>query len=126
MKATVPMFPKPKDIGHKPVTVQQIFRNGVVVREICNRLTKAGNEEYQRRIALMWKRQGGRCCLEGYAPGCIGVLKLSEATFEHEGLRGMGGALRDDRIEIDGRPVNGVAHAACNSWKGSRRIRYNR
>jgi hypothetical protein len=36
----------------------------------------------------------------------------------------MGGAHRDDRIEVDGKPYNGAACHACNTAKGSRRVNY--
>jgi hypothetical protein len=74
----------------------------------------------------MLVRQRFRCCLEGVAPGCPGILSPLEATFEHEFGRGMNGAHRDDRIELpDGQWINGAAHGVCNAWKGSRRIAYN-
>lgn len=125
-----PMFPRPKDIRREPEVVRKVYRNGVLVREQCNLLTKAGMEEYRRRVRVMWERQGKRCCLEGRAPGCPGRLAWSDAMFEHEDGRGMGGGSRDDRIEKpdkDGvmRPYNGAAHPQCNTWKGSQRISYN-
>jgi hypothetical protein len=87
-------------------------------REICNPATKEGQAEYRYRILLMWLRQDGLCC------DCLGPLKLSGATFEHE--NGRGGGKRDDRIAIfeDGhfvRHLNGAAHLLCNSKRGSRR-----
>lgn len=45
---------------------------------------------------------------------------ISEATFEHENKRGKD---RDDRIEVNGKPVNGAAHGLCNSIVGSRRLK---
>lgn len=105
------------------------MRQGVFVypdgREVCLRKTEGGQREYRRRTEAMRQRQGGRCCLEGFAPGCSGYLRKGEATFEHEDGRGMGSGRRDDRIEKDGRPYNGAAHLQCNMWKGSRRIDYN-
>lgn len=88
-------------------------------------LTKAGRDEYARRKRLMWLRQGKRCCLEGWIKGCPGKLALADAVFEHEAGRGMDGGHRDDRTLKDGKPYNGVAHAWCNSLKGSRRMNYN-
>ena len=105
----------------------KVFRDG---REVCNLLTKEGRDEYQRRKRVMWERQGRRCCLEGWVAGCPGRLKLADAVFEHQAGRGMGGAKRDDRIwKRDAKtgkmvPVNGVAHAWCNSVKGSRKMEY--
>jgi hypothetical protein len=111
-------FPKPKKPS-KPTV--RVFRDG---REVCNLLVKAGKDEYNRRMRVMWERQKRRCCLEGIIEGCTGYLKWEEATFEHQNGRGHGGGSRDDRIEIDGKPVNGVAHPRCNIAKGSRRIDY--
>src|SRR6185312_2054152 len=99
-------------------------------REICRNGrfgTAARRREYRRRTTQMVVRQGGRCCLEGYAPMCHGRLFSEQATFEHEDGRGMGGAKRDDRTELpDGTWINGAAHEECNIWKGSRYIDYNR
>ena len=122
-------FPKPKDVKKKPVAVR-VFKDG---REVCNLLCKEGRDEYMRRKRVMWERQKGICCLFGIDPTCPGKLNWGDAMFEHEGGRGSGGGKRDDRIEIveerNGmtikRNLNGVAHAKCNSWKGSRRINYN-
>jgi hypothetical protein len=99
-----------------------VLRDG---REILNLLTKAGRDEYMRRIRAMWERQGRRCCLEGWIEGCPGKLRLADAVFEHQEGRGMNGGHRDDRIERNGRPLNGAAHAWCNSMKGSRKINYH-
>lgn len=119
------MFPKPKDM---PRLDRGAFRTMDDGREICYtvgmvRQSLAGRKEYRARTLKMLERQGGRCCLEGYAPMCPGVLSAEEATFEHE--RGRGGGKRDDRIEINGKWINGAAHAICNRWKGSRYIDYN-
>lgn len=87
-------------------------------REICNPATAEGCAEYRWRILLMWVRQNGRCC------DCLQPLRLADATFEHENLRGKD---RDDRIAIfdsDGRFIkhlNGAAHSWCNVKRGSRR-----
>ena len=112
----VPAFPKPKDapkIKWAPVLVHP---DG---REFCRRAVKAGKAEYKRRIAEMWTRQNGLCCL------CDRPLTLDEATFEHQDGRGMGGSHQDDRIEINGLWYNGAAHYSCNYEKGSRHIDYN-
>lgn len=100
----------------------RILRDG---REICNLLTKAGRDEYARRVRAMWERQGRRCCLEGWVKDCPGYLKISAAVFEHQDGRGMMGGKRDDRIEKNGKPYNGAAHAWCNSKKGSVRMSYH-
>lgn len=101
-----------------PNSAVQVFRDG---REVCDVLTDVGRAEYMRRIALMWERQKHACCL------CYQPMRLSEATFEHEAGRGMGGGHRDDRITLpDGTWTNGAAHAICNSAKGGQRGRYNR
>lgn len=120
----MPAFPKPKDQKRQHVAPVRVFPDG---REVCNLETAAGTRMYVERIQLMAKRQGDRCCLEGYAPMCPGVMSSNHATFEHEYGRGAGGAKRDDRTELpDGIWINGAAHRACNKWKGSRYIDYNR
>lgn len=116
-------FPKPKEMPRTVVHVR-VHDDG---REVCNRQSAAGRETYRSRTLAMLARQGGRCCLEFYAPMCPGKLAPSEATFEHENGRGLNGGKRDDRIELpDGTWINGAAHEQCNLWKGSRRVRYNR
>ena len=82
-------------------------------REICNPATDGGILQYWFRRAALWLRQEGLCCI------CCRELKLSDATFEHE--NGRGGGKRDDRIEIDGQPINGASHLWCNSLRGSKR-----
>jgi hypothetical protein len=94
----------------------KVFPDG---REVCIRTCLAGNEEYRARTLKMLKRQNGYCCL------CNLPLRDSDATFEHQDGRGMGGSRRDDRIEKEGKPYNGAAHGWCNAEKGSRRINYN-
>lgn len=84
-------------------------------REVCNTRTRKGRIEYRSRVALMWERQDGLCCI------CGQWLHLYESTFEHQDGRGMNGGHRDDRIEKDGKPYNGVAHYRCNAEKGSKR-----
>lgn len=107
----IPAFPKPCQIRKVPEAVR-VLRDG---REVCNLLTKAGRDEYERRKRVMWERQGKRCFL------CGERLAWGEAMFEHWDGRGHGGGHRDDRIEKDGKPYNGVAHPLCNSLKGSKR-----
>ena len=69
-------FPKPGKV-QKPAV--KVFADG---REVCNMLTKAGRDEYERRKTLMWQRQGYRCCLEGYIEGCAGKLARKDAAFD--------------------------------------------
>ena len=113
-------FPKPREI-HRPSIVVRTYRDQ---REVCMD-NKAGRAEYRWRTLEMLERQGGRCCLQDYAPFCPGRLSEEEATFEHE--RSRGGGKRDDRTSLpDGTWINGAAHALCNQWKSSRFIAYNR
>lgn len=114
-------FPKPSQIKKQPVAVR-IMKDG---REIVNLLCKAGRDEYEHRKDQMFERQKGICCLYGHIEGCPGRLRRSDAVFEHEAGRGHGGGHRDDRIEVNGKPQNGVAHPICNSKKSSQRIKYN-
>jgi len=107
-------FPKPKDRKREPAPAVQTYEDG---REVCAD-TAAGKAEYKRRTKLMWQRQNGRCCLCGLP------MEQKDATFEHAQGRGMGGAKRDDRIEVDGKRMNGAAHIRCNNEKGSRRVAY--
>lgn len=116
-----PMFPKPSDI-RQPAPVVRHLRSGA---EQCNLLTKAGRDEYIRRKRLMWERQGRMCCYHGHFDICPGKLNWSDAMFAHEVPCGHGGGSRDDRIEVNGKRLNGVAHARCNSLAGSRRIKFN-
>lgn len=123
MSEYVPMFPKPCQVKKEPVAIK-VFPDG---REKINLLCKEGRDIYSNRKREMHDRQNGICCLHGVAPGCPGRLALKEAMFEHEDGRTSGHY--DDRIWVTikgkrGRK-NGVAHPACNSWKGSRRIPYN-
>lgn len=81
------------------------YRSG---REVCLK-TSAGKREYCKRREFMYYRDNKICCL------CeLEILCLEEATFEHTGGRGVGGAKRDDRVKF-----NGVAHLICNQRKGS-------
>lgn len=90
-------------------------------REICDK-TSAGKAEYNRRKEVMWKRQHGLCGLK-ISSRCPVFITLEQATFEHQDGRGMGGAKRDDRCEIDGKPYNLVACYWCNIEKGSRSLK---
>lgn len=84
-------------------------------REICDTRTAEGKREYKRRVVSMWLRQHRLCC------NCQKDLRMKDATFEHENGRGLGGSKRDDRIEADGKPINGASHAVCNHERGSKR-----
>jgi hypothetical protein len=105
----------------KPVPVR-IYRDN---REVCVLTCKAGADEYQRRKRVMWERQNHMCCLHGFISSCPGKLNWADAIFAHEVPRGLGGGSRDDRIDIGGKRLNGVAHSQCNYIAGSRRIRFN-
>ena len=123
----LPAHPKPKD-ALAPVE-NRAFKTMPDGREICNNHpttgTSEGRAEYKRRLKLMWERQNGICCLAVHLGCCAGPLKLTEATWEHELGRGMGGAKRNDATEINGKWINGAACWQGNQMKGSRRIRYN-
>jgi hypothetical protein len=86
-------------------------------REVC-RDNAEGKRIYRQRVEAMAMRQHNRCCLCGL------YMPEGDRTFEHERPRGMGGAFRDDRIEVDGVRTNGTAHSKCNFEKGSRRVKY--
>jgi hypothetical protein len=111
----------------KPAIPIRVLKDG---REIINLLCREGHEEYERRKRAMLARQNGICCLHRHIPSCPGKLYWKDVMFEHQDGRGLGGGHRDDRIERpdpktgEMKPYNGVAHAWCNSLKGSRRIDY--
>lgn len=94
--------------------------NGVMTyadgRQVCAE-TAAGRREYDRRIRFMVDRQFNRCCLCGQP-----FMRPEDASFEHEGGRGMGGARRDDRLWLGAnKPLNGASHGWCNAKRGSKR-----
>lgn len=93
------------------------FPEGVSGREVC-RKNGAGRREYRKRVELMHQRQLGLCAI------CGRPLRLDQATFDHERPRGLGGGFRDDRIEIDGEPINAAVHGLCNVQRGSKRTPY--
>lgn len=100
-----------RDLGfYQPESEAVIIGEGG--KEVCSE-TIAGQKEYKRRVEVMRLRQAKLCC------NCIESLDAAEATFEHENGRGAG--KRDDRIEINGKPVNGASHGICNQQRGSRR-----
>ena len=112
-------FPKPGAIKI-PKGAVKVFPDG---REVCQVDTKAGWEEYKRRVKIMWERQGKRCGLV-ISPQCKergGRLLLAEAQFDHSNGRGMGGGKRTDAIvDKDGNPMNMAVCVWCNSLKSSR------
>src|SRR4051812_40334634 len=84
-------------------------------REICQNNAK-GLAEYRRRTQEMTEQQNWKCCL-------CGKDMCSTMTFDH--FNGRGAGKRDDRIVDDnGLPMNGAAHAMCNSLRGSKRTPY--
>lgn len=113
-----PAFPKPGQI-RMPQEAIKVFRDG---REVCVMTTKAGRDEYASRVRQMWERQGHKCGLQ-ISPQCQnrnGRLLIDEAQFDHETPRGMGSSRRDDRIEIDGKPISKAVCCWCNCLRGSR------
>ena len=106
-----------------PKPMMKVFPDG---REILNLKTKAGADEYQRRKLEMWDRQGKRCALmiTDICKQRQGRWPKNETTFDHFSGRGAGGSKRDDRIWIDGNPVNAAVCGFCNSMRGSTRIPY--
>jgi hypothetical protein len=117
-----PAFPKP-GIARKPVEPVRTYRDG---REIIQTSTRAGRELYKLRTRIMWERQGRLCGLQ-ISKKCMKKLPLKLAFFDHSDGRGLGGSSggagkRDDRILIDGKPVNCAACFYCNAEKGSRRL----
>ena len=95
--------------------IDNAYRRYPSGREVCEK-NDAGWAEYRQRVEHMWMRQHEFCGL------CWQRMTLDQATFEHEDLRGAGGARRDDRVVDDnGRMMNLAAHRSCNGEKGSRR-----
>jgi hypothetical protein len=122
MKFYQPAFPKP-DRTPKHVAPVHTYRDG---REVIRTSTRAGRELYQLRVRIMWERQGRICGLQ-ISKRCPIELPLRLAQFDHSSGRGMGGSRggagkRDDRILIEGKPVNCAACGYCNAEKGSRRL----
>jgi len=102
------------------------FPDGPGGREVINLSCPEGFAIYRERVRAMWTRQKGVCCLSRHLASCPGALRFEDAVFEHEYGRGFEGCKRDDRIEKDGRPLNGAAHYSCNREKASKAIYYNR
>jgi hypothetical protein len=81
--------------------------------------TPNGKRLYDLIKDFMWIRDEGKCCI------CGDQVHLEEATFEHTDLRS--GGHRNDQPEYwkNGELIkNGVAHAICNSERGSKRVPY--
>jgi hypothetical protein len=96
----------------------QVFADG---REILNLQTKRGRAEYDRRTKAMWDRQGQRCALviHLFCKENRGKWQPWEIFFDHELLRGV--SRQDDRIEVDGKPLNHAVCGWCNSQRGSQK-----
>lgn len=107
-------FPKPGRRKRQWLTVMRDQR------EVLDLETRKGQQEYRLRTTKMWQRQNGICPLCGHR------IPWEQASFDHEVPRGMGGAMRDDRIEIiaNGQVVyqNQCVHLKCNILRGSRRM----
>jgi hypothetical protein len=84
-------------------------------REVCQN-NAAGKAEYLDRLVTMVRRQFYQCpfCKQEFGG-------FRHPTFDHQDGRGMGGAHRDDRIEVNGQPLNAALCSVCNGLKGSRR-----
>jgi hypothetical protein len=112
-------FCKPKDAPRARKPAVRVFRDG---RECCDLTTKAGRDEYKRRLREMWERQGRKCGLQ-ISPQCKargGRLLVNEATFDHGQCRGMGGAKRTDKIwDERGNPISLAVCCYCNCLRGS-------
>ena len=118
-----PAFPKPgktrKHVGHV-----RTYRDG---REVIKTSTRAGRELYRLRLRIMWERQGRMCGLQisKKCPIKLPTTGMLNSTIPVGGAwaGSSGGAgKRDDRILIEGKPVNCAACADCNAEKGSRRL----
>lgn len=95
------------------------YPEGMGGPQVCNLKTAAGKREYDRRRALMWVRQLGRCAV------CRKITPLEEGQFGHGRSRGMGGSFRDDRIwDNDDKPLNAFLCGKCNSKQGSRKYEW--
>jgi len=75
-------IPKTRSYPEASLRYRTVLNGAVRVypdgREVCTN-SKAGWIEYNRRVKLMWERQGRRCC------DCGKALALGNATFEHRG-----------------------------------------
>jgi hypothetical protein len=115
-------FPKP-GATRKVVQPVRTYRDG---REVIRTSTRAGRALYELRKRIMRERQCRMCGLQ-ISKKCLKNLTLRVAQFDHSNGRGLGGSSggagkRDDRIFIDGKPVNCAACPYCNTEKGSQRL----
>ena len=78
----------------------------------------AGKRVYRARTLEMWERQKGLCAI------CANSIDETQATYDHERGRGLGGGNRDDRIIRDGEWMNAMLCMACQGVKGSRRYEW--
>lgn len=94
-------------------------------REVCDTTAK-GKLEYHTRTMLMGARQNFRCAAKDCGvPMSLMNGRQDSITFDHGNTRGMGGAWRDDRIDLtndNGEWINTAMCWRCNSEKGSKRI----
>ena len=87
-------------------------------REVCSKSVQ-GKRLYSDRTYAMSRRQGFRCAI------CHRVFPRAEDwTFDHQNGRGMGGAIRDDRIEVYGHWFNAALCVLCQGLKGSKRYHW--
>jgi hypothetical protein len=101
--------PRKVSARHKTRPDLKIFEDK---REVCNQATKGGLQLYRQRLQLMVERQRGLCC------NCRKPLG-DDISFEHE--KGRNARFKDERTEVDGKPLNGASHWLCNSKRGSKR-----
>lgn len=110
------MIPKPPKRKKPPVKVYPCGR------EVCSK-TVAGRGIYTLRTMQMVSRQHWKCAICGRDFGYRDD-ETNPATFDHALGRGMGAAIRDDRIEIDGQWNNAALCLNCNTAKGSRKYHW--
>ena len=113
--ATVPQAAVQEDRVMAMVMDGGIYRTAEG-RERCDLKKARGQRIYKERTETMRLRQGERCCI------CAQFLGAYDSTFDHQNGRGAG--KRDDRIEVDGKRINGAAHYRCNMERGSKRTPY--
>lgn len=93
------------------------FPEGLHGRQVCNRGTKSGRQEYKRRTEKMEIRQDFKCAI------CKRFFLVM--TFDHQDGRGSNGSHRDDRVlDEKGEWKNAALCEPCNKWKASRRYRW--
>jgi|ERR1700722_2451741 len=124
LKRTTPLRPKSTKQPKKEYAVQEFLRPSQIKkeipavkvypdgREVCSN-TKAGKDEYLRRLYFAWEKQGRLCGICGLP------LRKAEASADHIRLRKMGGGSRDDSQKN----ISAV-HPFCNQERGSKRAGY--